>query len=381
MPIVFIDLIDWDYDPDTPAQRPLGGTQSAICYLSAALAAAGESVFLINRTASAHWSKGVRCCPADPRPDGIHIDPEAAEVLKRDDTFVLVASLAESRIFEPLLGQQTTRVLWTQHADDQPSAQPLTEAAARDGWDGFVFVSDWQRRAYISRFSLPSDRCLVLPNAVAPVFEDLPDDPDAIMAARLAGPVMVYSSTPYRGLDLLLAAIPSIRRQYPTAVARIHSSMQVYNADAGSDGFASLYDQCRATEGVDYRGSVPQPDLARSLSECTLLAYPNSFPETFCISALEALVAGCQIVTSDLGALPEICGGHAEHVSFGSGGNIFVERFARATAARMSLMASDIQAERERIRGQRDFVRDATWSNRVGILQRIRQAVPCRKSV
>ena len=48
MKIVFFDPVNWDYSPITPFQRPLGGTQSAVCYLSTALAKLGHQVYVIN---------------------------------------------------------------------------------------------------------------------------------------------------------------------------------------------------------------------------------------------------------------------------------------------------------------------------------------------
>ena len=40
---VFLDFIRWDYDVATPRERPLGGSQSALCYLAAALARRGHA--------------------------------------------------------------------------------------------------------------------------------------------------------------------------------------------------------------------------------------------------------------------------------------------------------------------------------------------------
>ncbi|MEG4007423.1 hypothetical protein QUA41_16185 [Microcoleus sp. Pol11C1] len=50
MKIGFLDTYTWDYNIETPYREPLGGTQSAICYLAEALAAQGNEVFLLNNT-------------------------------------------------------------------------------------------------------------------------------------------------------------------------------------------------------------------------------------------------------------------------------------------------------------------------------------------
>ena len=38
---VFLDFIRWDFDVATPLEKPLGGSQSALCYLATALASRG----------------------------------------------------------------------------------------------------------------------------------------------------------------------------------------------------------------------------------------------------------------------------------------------------------------------------------------------------
>ena len=60
----------------------------------------------------------------------------------------------------------------------------------------------------------------------------------------------------------------------------VFSSMQVYDQPTSRDPYKTLYDQCRATEGIDYRGSVTQPELAKALREASILSYPNTFANT-----------------------------------------------------------------------------------------------------
>ena len=47
-----------------------------------------------------------------------------------------------------------------------------------------------------------------------------------------------------------------------------------------------------------------------------IFAYPSIWPETSCISAIESMAAGCEIVTTNLGALYETCTPFGTIVSF-----------------------------------------------------------------
>ena len=114
-----------------------------------------------------------------------------------------------------------------------------------------------------------------------------------------------YTSTPFRGLEVLLSAFPEVLIEFPEAELKVFSSMKVYQQDERGDAFAPLYKRCRTTPSVHYVGSVPQPRLAEELKAATILAYPNTFAETSCIAVMEAMAAGLHIVTTDLGTLPD----------------------------------------------------------------------------
>ena len=61
MKLAFLDTTFGDYTPRTVQSAPLGGMQSAACYLTLALARAGADVTLVNGTAMPGAVDGVMC--------------------------------------------------------------------------------------------------------------------------------------------------------------------------------------------------------------------------------------------------------------------------------------------------------------------------------
>ena len=77
--------------------------------------------------------------------------------------------------------------------------------------------------------------------------------------------MFAYTSTPFRGLDLLVHVFPAIRKEIKGTTLRVYSSMAVYQNSGENDEaqFGPLYELCRETPGVEYVGSIPQQELAR----------------------------------------------------------------------------------------------------------------------
>jgi glycosyltransferase involved in cell wall biosynthesis len=303
---VFLDFVPIDYDVATPQERPLGGSQSALAYLALALARQKQRVTTLTGAAKPRDYGGVRC---------LRIDDIPAEIFAPQDT-VVVVNCGPADVIEQVRPAIPARniVLWTGHAHDQPAVQSLRNSASIKMWDRICCVSEWQKSMFHQHLGVPLEKIEVLRNAIAPAFERLFCDETDIIRAKSSALRLAYTSTPFRGLEILLACFPAIHKLHPACRLDVFSSMQVYGGGTEKDQYQTLYDRCRAIEGIEYRGAVPQPLLAKELTATSILAYPNTFAETSCIAVMEALAAGMLVVTTDMGALPETCNGFARLV-------------------------------------------------------------------
>jgi protein O-GlcNAc transferase len=332
--IVFIDPSTSDYAVDTPYHQPLGGTQSAICYLAEQLAPQGYQVYLLSRNSRPRIVREVTCLALPERMDNL------LDLVRWLAVDTVVVSNAALPPMLAALRQRSRLLLWTQHAHDQPGISDLSKPAFRDLWDAFIFVSGWQQEQYLAHFGLEPGRCHVLPNAVSPAFANLFAGDEPILPHKRPY-TLAYASTPYRGLDLLLDVFPDIQAAVPQAQLTLYSSMKVYQGGQTEAPYQALYDRARAMPGVNYVGSLPQPELAAALRQTAVLAYPNTYPETSCITVMEATAAGCQVVTSDLGALPETTAGFARLVSWENGPEAYRVNFTQAVIEALQTAAED----------------------------------------
>ena len=377
MKIGFLDTYTWDYNIETPYREPLGGTQSAICYLAEALAAQGNEVFLLNNTSESGMSRGVDCRRRV-------VEKSNLELLRSLDFLVIVNIVGKALEIKPLLGHRTKLILWIHNEPGFVFLQDFNNQREINACDAFVFVSDWQREQFQRRFGIDSNRSCVLRNAIAPCFANIFADDISILSQKSQPPILAYTSTPFRGLDILLKVFPEIRQAVPGTRLKVFSSMKVHQIEDNDNQlfFGQLYRQCQETEGVEYIGSVPQPELVRQLRSVAVLAYPNTYLETSSIAVMEAMASGCRIVTSELAALPETTAGFARLVSMSGVENLasvtnwnradkpdwegYTRRFLEATVAvlKEGATAGDATADHH-LRQQVEYInRECIWSVR-----------------
>src|SRR5262245_41816426 len=160
---VFLDTVAWDYDVGTPLKRPLGGSQSAFCYLAAALARRGERVTTLTATSNPRTIDGVQCLRYENIPFEVFAPPDTI-------TVVLNGPADIAATIRQTIPANRTVVLWAQPAHDQPAMQPLCDSACHALWDRIVCISDWQKGMFHETFGVPLARLDVLRNAIGPSF-------------------------------------------------------------------------------------------------------------------------------------------------------------------------------------------------------------------
>ena len=205
---IFLDFVPWDFDVSTPLQRPLGGSQSAMCYLAVALARRGERVTMLTGTREQKMVQGVRCLPHEGIPADVFAPPDTL-------TVVLNGPASMAQAVREVLPREKPIILWTQHAHDQPAMQTLRDPATVALWDRIVCISDWQRQMFQQQFGIPAEKIDVLRNAIGPTFANLFETASHLSAAKSPQLRLAYTSTPFRGLDLLVASYPPVQSRHP----------------------------------------------------------------------------------------------------------------------------------------------------------------------
>ncbi len=284
------------FDGSTPFTQPLGGSETSIVHMARELARSGHVVTVY--------------CSRPPLSSGSQMDHGPWSMVhltfKNYHEFYNEYSsnpwdvLISFRCFDPfLLGRIAPRMIfWCGDACDQPALKHFEHAALQENIDLIFCVSNWHRKSFIEKFKLPPAKVFATRNGFCT--ELIPEQ----------GPrewtQCAYSSTPFRGLDVLLQMFPQMRNRIPNLSLDVFSSMQVYgwSREADQKAFGAMY-AAAEQPGVTWHGSIAQPVLMEHLLRTGLFLYPNTFAETSCMAAIEAQACGAVVITTARAALTE----------------------------------------------------------------------------
>jgi glycosyltransferase involved in cell wall biosynthesis len=257
----------------------IGGSEEAVIQMAAALSARGHDVSVLNARGGALRLIGRVTWASYDQP------PKA-----REDVAVLWRrpGLIDRR------GPREARKTYLWLHDMLPEADVLSRLPVITK---VMVLSRFHRNHYPN---VPDGKIMQTRNGIdAAQFAQAAPDRDS----RL----MVYGSCYTRGLRTLLSNWRRIREAAPGARLNVFYGWHTLER-LSPDRYQRIRPALEALfgqEGVTHLGRVGHPDVARQYLSAGVWAYPCSFPETSCISAMKAQAGGAVPAVIPTGALSE----------------------------------------------------------------------------
>ena len=207
-----------------------------------------------------------------------------------------------------LIEKDKINVLWMHHFVNQEEAKLLGSKDFVNKLDWIVYNSSWNFEKHVYQFKIPESKSIVIKNAIEKIdFVEKPKDKISL----------IYHTTPWRGLVHLLKVFKGLNLK--NVELNVCSSTKIYGKkfDEGlGQKYKPLFDECKNTKNVNYFGFLKNEEIIKKLKKMHIFAYPSIWPETSCIAAIESMAAGCEVVTTNLGALNETCSPFGKIINF-----------------------------------------------------------------
>ena len=161
----------------------------------------------------------------------------------------------------------------------------------------FVFNSDYQKEEFCNKFDFNGRNISVIKNSINPI---------EMKQKKYDGKVnLIYHTTPHRGLELLAHCFPKIFAENDKVHLKVFSSLKIYGWDEKDKVFEPLYKKLKDMKNVEYNSNVSNEEIRKELVNSHIFAYPNIWPESSCLAAIEAMSAKNLLVLPNLAALKE----------------------------------------------------------------------------
>ncbi len=270
----------------TLEERPLGGTETGVIGLGDALASLGHEVYVVS------------AIPGPKQGLATYLNYRDLAAIGPVDILIAVRNFKNLFLRIP----HKKRFFWTGDSHRTVHTYGIGDPRIFCYLHGLLTVSDWQAYQLCKYSGFPKEKAWTLRNGVFLAnFEG---------SEKRKRDRLIYSSVPNRGLQYLLPVFKVLKEKHPGLELHLFCATSRHNFtwpsdneyDPESNKILSLFD---GLKDCHLHPPIKQGELAREFMKSGIWAYPTDFEETSCITAMEAQAAGCAIVTSHLGALPE----------------------------------------------------------------------------
>lgn len=195
------------------------------------------------------------------------------------------------------------RVYWLHDLPLDSETKHLQDSNSRNRFHKIVYCGQWQMNAYHMLLGMPqTNQFCVIDTATTPFPAINKSDPKEELR-------LIYTSTPQRGLELLIPVFEELCKKYDNIVLDVFSSYKIYGWADGDEKFKDLFNRCKKHPKINYHGFASNDVVREYVAKAHIFAYPSIWMECNSQSLVEAMSAGCVCVHPNFAGLVDTSGG------------------------------------------------------------------------
>lgn len=317
--IAFLDTLGLRYNGDTLKEKGLGGSESAIIFLGEELTRLGFEVTVFNKCDREGVYSGVRYfdlsrVPSNKEDFDILITSRTVlpyVPIRHRETVLQQFPNYDIAHFKPLVDRSAYKVMWLH--DTFILGEMWVEDVLRDGdYDEVFTLSDWHTQ-YIAnaRHGQQPRNYESMKRKFYQTRNGIRSYRSEVDIAAKDKNLFVYNASTTKGMVPLLDTIwPRVRAEFPqaklTIIGGYYPGINPGNKpDQIETIWRNKYAKHHGKDGINFTGIIRQDQIADILVKASYFIYPGAFPETFGISATEALNYNVPLIATRFGALEE----------------------------------------------------------------------------
>lgn len=322
--IAFLDTLGLKYDGDTLNHRGLGGSESAVIYISRELAKLGFDITVFNEIENEGIYDNVKYLSKNKCKE-IHEDYDVLISLRSCLPFVpdhLRNNILSEYGYDinntlSLVNHSKHKIVWLH--DTFCAGDHYLEHLCLDGYiDELFCLSDWHSNYVMNGHDWRSRYFEVLKNKVWQTRNGIENHIEEIDISKKDKNLFVYNSSITKGMiPLVRCCWDKIKKRIPDAklviIGGYYRGANQGEPDENELNYFALKDEYDGINDITFTGIIKQQEIAKILSKASLMIYPGAFPETYGISTLEAINCNVPLVGCRFGALEEVA---AEQTSY-----------------------------------------------------------------
>jgi FkbM family methyltransferase len=207
--------------------------------------------------------------------------------------------------------------------------------------DGYIALSPWHKQHILSEHRLDPDKIHIIGNGISKECFN-------VDISYKVPNKFIWVSQYDRGLMEYINQFHKILRHIPDAHLDIYRDLP-----------AELIDIYKKLPFIHLKGQATNSEILRGFAESDYWYYPTTWPETFCISGLEAQAMGCVCIGSDLAALNTTIGDYGILMKKRIGS----EEFWNEGLDAILKCHRDAEYKKDLVLKARERARGETWDN------------------